>query len=59
MMLAEDDAIREDRHSNIVFSCLQQFTFQAAGFFILSDSLALFRAVLAGVIGGKTLGIFF
>ena len=48
------DSILSDRHNNIAISALQQYWFQVAALCLLSDSIAMFRAVTGGVIGGKT-----
>ncbi len=46
----------ESRHLNIALSTLQQFFFGALGCFVFSETLATFRAITSGVIGGKTTG---
>ena len=52
--LTEIASIRDDRHSNIAISVLQQYWFQTASYFIFSESFAPFRAITGGIIGGKT-----
>lgn len=54
MFLAELHGVRDDRHLNITISVLQHFFIMAMASFLLSESFATFRAITAGIIGGKT-----
>jgi hypothetical protein len=56
-LIAQDETFClgvESRHTNIALSALQQYFFGAMGCFIFSMSLAAFKAITYGVIGGKT-----
>lgn len=53
--VSEIEAIRTDRHLNIIFSALQQFWYITSAYLILAETLATFRAITSGIIGGKTM----
>ncbi len=52
--VSESQGIRDDRNMNELFSMLKQYWFLATAHFLFSESAATFRAVTAGIIGGKT-----
>lgn len=56
MFLSEIPAIREDRLKNIIFSALNQYWIMATAGFLFLESFATFRAITAGIIGGKLWG---
>lgn len=47
---------RDNRHRNMVISALQQYFFGVAATFLLAEAFATFRAITAGVIGGRKWG---
>ncbi len=54
--LSEIDSIRSDLKMNTLFAMMQQYWFLTATLFLMCESTATFRAVTAGIIGGKTWG---
>lgn len=53
--LAELEAIREDRHINAACSSLILFFYLSGSYFQLLEAFAEFRAITAGIVGGKTM----
>ena len=52
--LSELDLIRENRHINAAFSSLILFFYLTGSYFQLMEAFAEFRAITAGIVGGKT-----
>ena len=52
--LSELESIREDRHNNAAFSSLILFFYLSGSYFQLMEAFAEFRAITAGIVGGKT-----
>ena len=52
--LSEMESIREDRHNNAAFSSLILFFYLSGSYFQLMEAFAEFRAITAGIVGGKT-----
>ena len=55
MFVAESDNIRKNRHDNITVSVFQHYWFSACCLSLLAETMATFRAITGGIIGGKTL----
>jgi hypothetical protein len=58
-LAAQDREGCEDRHRNIWLSALQQGFFGAANCLICAEAIATLRAVVSGIIGGKTWSFIF
>jgi hypothetical protein len=54
LAISQDHENCEDRHRNIWLSAFQQFFFSATAAFICSESIATFKAITSGIVGGKT-----
>ena len=52
--LSELEQIREDRHLNATVSSLILFFYLSGSYFQLMEAFAEFRAITAGIVGGKT-----
>jgi len=53
--ISEIRPIREDRHANAAISSLLLFFYLSGGYFQFCEAFAEFRAITAGIIGGKTI----
>jgi len=53
--ISEAKVIQEDRHSNTAISSIILFFYLSGSYFQLMEAYAEFRAITAGIIGGKTL----
>ena len=53
--ISEAKAIQEDRHANAAISSLILFFYLSGSYFQLMEAFAEFRAITAGIIGGKTM----